>query len=272
MRLLEAENHALILKKQFPEETRPIHLLALIAFQRGSLRLASERARECLARGDNRAEVHKLLALTEYLLQSYDQFEVHIRTAIELSPNDGEGHYHLGRYLYEKKRYSEALSSFERVIGIDPDYHKARYYTGLLYEGMGQAERAKEEFLAAVKIVERKRIRYAWPFTDLGKRLVNEGDFERGTGWLYRAMRNDPASPHARFEYAKALFTRGATREVKESLEEAVRLDPGYGEAYYLLARYYVKTGEKQLAVHTLKKFEGLKKNPVPSPYGIRRW
>ena len=85
-------------------------------------------------------------------------------------------------------------------------------------------------------------------------------------------MRNDPASPHARYEYAKALFTKGATSEVRKSLEEAIRLDPGYSEAYYLLAQYYVKTGEKQLATDTLKRFEQVKKNPVPSPYGIRRW
>ena len=46
MRWSEAENHAQILKKQFPEETEPVHLLALIAFGHGRLQLASDLARE----------------------------------------------------------------------------------------------------------------------------------------------------------------------------------------------------------------------------------
>jgi Tfp pilus assembly protein PilF len=53
---------------------------------------------------------------------------------------------------------------------------------------------------------------------------------------------------------------------------EAIKLDPGYGDAYYLLARYYQRTGESQLAKDTFAKFEEIKKNPTPSPYGVRRW
>ena len=125
---------------------------------------------------------------------------------------------------------------------------------------------------AAIDVIDRLKIRYAWPYADLGSLLVNEGDYDRGIGWLYRAVRNDPASPYARYNYAKALFRNGATFEVKQELIEAIRLDPGYGDAYYLLARYYQRTGESQLAKDTFAKFEEIKKNPTPSPYGVRRW
>lgn len=271
-RLVEAEQHAHILTKQLPEDTEPVYLQALIAFQRGDLQRVCDLASQCLTRGDSRPEVYKLLALAEYLLEQYDKFETHIRAALKQNPGDAEAHYHLGRHLYERKRYTEALNTFHEVLQIQSDHYKAHYYTGLLYEGMDQGEKAKEEFLAAIKIIDGKKIRFAWPFADLGRRLVNEGQFERGIGWLYRATRNDPASPQAYYEYAKALFQKGATPEVKRALEEAIRLDPGYSEAYYLLARYYVKAGEKQLANETFAKFEQVKKNPVPSPYGLRRW
>jgi len=85
-------------------------------------------------------------------------------------------------------------------------------------------------------------------------------------------VRNDPASPHALYHYAKALFQKDPSAEVKQAVQEAIRLDPGYSEAYYLLARYYQKTGEAQLAKETFAKFEELKKHPLPSPYGLRRW
>jgi len=272
MRWGEAENHAQILNKQFPGDTEPTLLLAMIALRRGNPQQACDLANKCLSQGDNRPEVYKLLALAHYLLQQYDKFEAHIHAALQQNPRDPEAHYHLARFFYEGKRYKEAFNSFQEVIKLQPDHYKARYYAGLLYQGMDQPERAKEEFLASIEIIERKKVRYAWPFVDLGRQLVNEGETDRGIGWLYRGIRNDPAAPQAHYEYAKALFQQGATPDVKQELLMAIRLDPGYSSAYYLLARYYLKIGEKQLANEAFARFEEVKKNPTPSPYGLRRW
>ncbi|MCI0659682.1 MAG: tetratricopeptide repeat protein [Acidobacteria bacterium] len=268
----EAEQHAQILRQQFPDETGSFYFLALIAFQRGQLPVALEMANQCLERGDRRSEVYKLLALIEYLLQQYDKFEAHIRETIKLNPTDADAYYHLGRYYFEDKRYKEALGAFQTAFKIQPAHYKAHYYAGLLHEGENDGERVKQEYQAAIQIIELQKIRYPWPFTDLGKWLVNEGEYDRGVGWLYRATRNDPTSPHAWYHYAKALFQNGASFEVKEAILEAIRLDPGYSEAYYLLARYYQKTGEDRLSKETFAKFDDLKKNPIPSPYGLRRW
>jgi len=267
----EAEAQARNLGERFPDDAEPLYVGALVAFQRGEMERVCELAGLGLARGDRRAEVYKLLALAEYLLRRHDQFELHIRAAIDLNPSDADAHYHLGRHLFETKRYRDALDSFQAALRLQPDHYKAHYYAGVVLDGEQEGERAKEEFLAAIRIVERQKIRYAWPFTDLGQRLIKDGAYDRGLAWLYRAVRQDPASPHAWYGYAKGLFERGATGEVKEATLEAIRLDPGYGEAYYLLARYYQKAGESRLAKETFAKFEEIKRNPVPSPYGVRR-
>lgn len=268
----EAEIQAKKLRQDFPEEGEPLYLAALIAFGRGELAQVCELANQALARDDKRVEVYKLLALSEYLLQRLDKFEAHIRAALKLNPLDADAHYHLGRYFFEDKRYSEALAEFQTALKAQPQHYRAYYYAALVYEGQNDGARAKEELQMAIRIIERQQLRYAWPFTDLGKRLLNEGEYERGVGWLYRAVRNDPASPHAWYHYAKALFQKEPSAEVKQAVQQALRLDPGYSEAYYLLARYYQKTGEAQLAKETFAKFEELKKNPLPSPYGLRRW
>jgi tetratricopeptide (TPR) repeat protein len=230
-----------------------------------------ERALSLEENGRNAAELYKRLALVEYLLQRFEGFDKHIREAIRLNPLDADAHYQLGRRLFEEKRYREGIGSFQRAIKIQPSHYKARYYAGLVHEGENEIEGAKLEYQAAIRIIEELKIRYAWPFTDLGKLLVNEGDYERGVGWLYRAARNDPKSPHAWYHYAKALFQKEPNFEVKEALLAAISLDPGYSEAYYLLARYYQKTGDERLSKETFAKFEELKKNPIPSPYGLRR-
>jgi tetratricopeptide (TPR) repeat protein len=271
-RIADAEKHASIFAEQFPAETEPVFLRALIAFQQGQIPRVAELTAQCLKRGDNRAEVYKLSAIAEYLLGNQEKFVAHIRAAIKQNPKDADAHYHLGRHYFEIKRYNDALASFQTVTQIQPEHYKAHYYAGLVYEGQNEMEKAKEQYRAAIQTIDRVKIPYAWPFTDLGKLLVNEGDAERGVGWLYRGVRNDPASPHAWYGYAKALFKQEASSEVKEALAQAIRLDPGHADALYLLARYYQKTGEQQLAKDTFARFEELKKNPAPSPYGLRRW
>lgn len=271
-RLKEAEEQVRTFARFHPTENDTLFLQALVAFQNGDLRQASELAETCLKRGDKRAEVHKLLAMSEYLQRRFEKFETHIRESVKLDPLDPDPHYHLGRYYFEDKRYREALDEFKKAFELQPSHFKSRYYAALVYESQNDLELAKQELQAAIKVIDQLKVRYAWPYSDLGRMQVAEEDYERGVGWLYRAIRNDPASPYARYHYAKALFRQGATFEVKQELMEAIKLDPGYSDAYYLLARYYQKIGEEQLAKETFAKFEEIKKNPPPSPYGVRRW
>jgi tetratricopeptide (TPR) repeat protein len=247
---------------------------AQASLERGDLASAAALLEQALSLdgGQKQAmEVHKRLAMVEYLLGKLDRFEAHIREAIRLNPMDADAHYHLGRHFFEEKRYREAMGAFQEAIRIQPEHYKARYYAGLVHKGENDGEGAKREFQAAIRVIEHLKVRYAWPFTDLGEWLINEGEYERGVGWLYRATRNDPKSPHAWYHYAKAIFQKEPSFEVKEALLVAIGLDPGYSEAYYLLARYYQKIGEERLAKETFAKFDHLKKHPMPSPFGLRR-
>jgi tetratricopeptide (TPR) repeat protein len=267
----EAEDQAQTLVEQFPADTEPVFLLAMIAMRRGDPQTAKELAVRCLARGDTRPEVYKVLALSGYLLQDTGQFEANIRAVLEKNPQDAEAQYFLARYLFEVKRYSESLDFFERVIALQPDHYKAHYYIGLLHVAEGEADLSRTDFEASIKIVESKNIAYAWPFADLGRVLNDAGETGQAIEYLSRGIRNDPACPRNYYEYARALFQKCATAEVKQALLEAVRLDPGYTEAYYLLARYYRKSGENQTATQVLAKFKELKSHPIASPYGLPR-
>lgn len=267
----DAGSQATILVNQFPEETEPIYLLAQVALRRGDPASAYEFARRCLDRGDNRPEIYKVLALAEYLLQRTDQFEAHIHIVLERNPRDAEAEYLLARYLYETKQYRQALTTFQNVLAIQPEHYKARYYAGLVYQMTNETDRAQAEFLASIQIIEKKRIRYAWPFADLGRQLADAGDLDAAVDWLSQAIHNDPACPKAYYEYARALSHKGVFPEIEKALIEAVRLDPGYADAYYLLARYYRKSDKNLAAEQVLARFKDLKAHPLPSPYGLPR-
>src|SRR5262245_30978139 len=138
--LKEAEEQVQTFGRLHPEESDAMFLRAVVAFQRGDLRLASESAEACLKRGGAGAETHKLLAMSEYLQGHFPQFETRIREASKLDPLDPDPHYHLGRYYFEDKRYAMALDSFQKAFSLQPDHFKSHYYAGLVYEGQNDID------------------------------------------------------------------------------------------------------------------------------------
>lgn len=244
---------------------------AVVAFRAGKIEHAAEMARLCIQKGGASSETYKLLALASFLLQRVDDFRTNIEKAIELNPADGGAHYHLGRFLYERQQFKDAISRFRIATDLDPENYRASYFSGLSRQAGGDGKGSIQDYRKAIEIIERKRVAYGWPFADLGDLLVLQGDFDSGLSWIYRGTRNDPTLPYTHYVYARTLLRKEASFEVEKALERAIQLDPGYVEAYYLLGRYYSRTGDQQRAKSAFAKFDELRKNPAPSPFGLRR-
>jgi Flp pilus assembly protein TadD len=243
---------------------------AVEAFRAAQFERAVEMARSCIQEGKEESETYKLLALSSYMLGRVDDYRENLTKALALNPNDGDAHYHLGRFHFERKEYRNALERLRNAIALDPENFKAYYFSGLCRQGNNE-QGAQEDFRKAIEVIERKRVNYGWPFSALGEMFTMQGDSDRGLSWHYRATRNDPTLPYTHFSYASALLKKEASFEVEQELQRAVKLDPGYTEAYYLLGRYYTKIGDKERASKAFSRFEELRKNPVPSPFGLRR-
>src|SRR5512143_3344758 len=76
---------------------------ASLAFKAGQIERAAQLARECIDSGTVSSDAYKLLAISYFLLQRFDDYLVNMQRAAELNPADAEIHYHLGRFYYEAK-------------------------------------------------------------------------------------------------------------------------------------------------------------------------
>ncbi len=244
---------------------------AVEAFHKGEIPKAAEEARKCIASGKADGQVYKLLAFASFLLQKFDDFNANMEKAIELNPSDAEAHYHLGRYLYEKKLYKEAMSRFETAIKLDPQSYRAMYFLGLCKQGNGDLKGAEEAYRGSISVVERSHVQFGWPYADLADLLSLQGNHDAGLSWAYRATRNDPKLPYTHYVYARIMLNKEASYEVEQSLQRAIKLDPGYAQAYYVLGRYYTKIADKEKARDAFAKFDELKNNPAPPMAGVRR-
>ena len=74
----------------------------------------------------------------------YDAAIAHLRNVLDQFPRDRVVHNELGRVLFLKKRYADAVTEFEKTLAIDPEDLQAHYNLMLCYNGLGDDKKAEE--------------------------------------------------------------------------------------------------------------------------------
>jgi tetratricopeptide (TPR) repeat protein len=78
-------------------------------------------------------------------LGQYDEALTHLRAASAKYPRDRVVLNQLGRVLFLKRQFTEAIAAFTTVLTIDPEDLQAHYNLMLAYQGLGDATRAASE-------------------------------------------------------------------------------------------------------------------------------
>jgi tetratricopeptide (TPR) repeat protein len=113
--------------------------------QEGNLAGAEEVLRRALAIDPKLAKTHFFLGVTLKNDGRYDEALRHLRTASDLYPRDRVVLNQLGRVLFLKRQFTEAIEQFKKVLGIDPEDLQAHYNLMLCYQGLGDHARAAHE-------------------------------------------------------------------------------------------------------------------------------
>ncbi len=137
-----------------------------------------------------------------------------------------------GRVHLERKEYAEALAEFSEGLQAWPDNPVARYYAALAAEGVGDYERAVEEF--------RYSIRAGASQTDARLRLGRLHYAEGALGYAIVILRHDLNIPFdidmAELEL-EILATQGRTPAVPEHLLSVVNRPGAWQRAVAAIAR-----------------------------------
>ncbi len=91
------------------------------------------------------AKTHFFLALALKPQGRYDEAVAHLRTAASLYPRDRVVLGQLGRVLFLKREFKDAVVELQKVLKIDPEDLFAHYNLMLSYQGLGDSEAAARE-------------------------------------------------------------------------------------------------------------------------------
>jgi len=204
---------------------------------------------------------HKLLADALYLAGQETEAEQSLQAALAVDPAHEPSLYALGRIYFQQKRYPEAVEKFQRVLAHDPKSYRAHDNLALCYDFLHQDADALRHFLQALDLVK-DHPEYDWAYANLADFFLRRNQYEKAFQLAAEAAQRNPASARNCFLTGKALVNLEKPDLSLRWLEQAVKLDPSYREARYLLAQVYRKLGREQDAERELGAFKELSQKP----------
>jgi tetratricopeptide (TPR) repeat protein len=190
--------------------------------------------------------------------------------ACDLDSKDQDACYFLGRQLFSLSRYQEAVPAFEQAVLAASKENLARTHraAALNQIGNGSLEEAERHFREAMRPGRGPDRTRAEAATDYGAFLFRQARTKEALETLQQAVKTDPGLARAYAELGRVRLHANMIAEAAAALERAVQLDGGLPGTRMLLGRAYLalgrtEEGERELRLSRKQWEETQRKPPV---------
>ncbi len=201
-----------------------LHLLGIIALQRGKPADAARRIGEAVAIAPQHPMLHSNLGIAQRAagqpneaLRSYDR-------AIALRPDYAEVYNNRGIVLEQLGMHQEALESYDKAIQLRPDYAEAYFNRGNVLRAANRAGQALASYDQSIAL----RPNYPEAFNNRGDLLLNLHRREEALASFDEAVRLRPDYAQAIYNRANALHDLNRAEEALAAYERVIALDPNH--------------------------------------------
>jgi len=168
---------------------------------------------------------------------------------LAINPDYHEAWYNRGVELSALGRKEEAIQSYDKAVDIKPDYHEAWYNRGVELDDLGRKEEAIQSYDKAVDI--KPDYHEAW--NNRGVELDDLGRKEEAIQSYDKAVDIKPDDHEAWNNRGYALSDLGRYEEAVQSYDQALNIKPDFANAYYNKACCYGLQEKIDLAIETLQ-------------------
>jgi tetratricopeptide (TPR) repeat protein len=170
-----------------------------------------------------------------------------------VTPQEAAGQWlEHGQMLEQEGRYREALQAYEKALNLVPDEAITHMAVASAYEALGKQDQALAHMEEAVQLDPEN----AAAQRHLGRLNCLRDEHEACVAALEKAVEIEPDDKWGRFWLANA-YLQNAEDGLDRALaqyEEALRLEPEFGEAHFGLGQlYYNQPGNEVLAIEEFK-------------------
>lgn len=181
----------------------------------------------------------------------YDAAVELLSKARESDPKEVANHYYLGFALSMLNRDAEAIASYRKALGLQPDLYEAKLNLGVLLLKTKQNDEALKVLESAVsaKPAEFRPNYYT------GVAALASGDLAKAEALLRKASQLDPKSADAEAALGRLLARQDNLDEAAQHFRRAYELDSQSQGPMLELAELYERKGRKDDAIAIYKQF-----------------
>jgi predicted O-linked N-acetylglucosamine transferase (SPINDLY family) len=135
-----------------PDQPDALHLLGVLAFQKGRHELAIEHISRAIAIKGTDATFHNNLSTVLKELGHWDTAAAECRRAIQLRPDYAKAHNNLGTILQAQGQLDGAVDSLQHALELQPDYVVALNNLGGILKDLGRVDESIAKFRQALAL------------------------------------------------------------------------------------------------------------------------
>ncbi len=255
-RLAEAEVlYRQILRTQ-PQHADALHLLGVIAHQRGEHEAAVTQIAQAIHIDRGVAAYHNNLGEALRAQGKLDQARAAYEQALSLRPTYADAHSNLGLVLYAQDKLAEAVAAFEQALAISADAD-TYLHLGDVLRDLNRLDGAISAYNRALAL----RPEFAQACNNLGAALRQQGKLEEALAVLKRALTLDADYAEAYYNFGIALADYGKQDDAIAAYRRALQLRPDLAEAHYNLALVLQREGQLADAITAYEQALALRPN-----------
>ena len=155
----------------------------------------------------------------------------------------------LGAAIQAQGRIEEAISAFDQMLLLNPDFSEGYYNRGVALSRMGRTHEAVQDYSNAVKLTPK----FYNAHLNLGLELEGLGDHNQAVQSFTRAIDIEPDNAHGYNNRAFSLMNAGRLDAGLDDCEKAISLDPDLPEIHNIRGLIFDKLGKAKRAVNSFK-------------------
>ena len=144
--------------------------------------------------------------------------------ALQIEDNDARVWNNLGNAYLEIEKYLDAIKSFHKAIELDDEYPEAHYSISLVYESMGNFEKAIEHLETALKWKSHNKI----ILNRLAGLCFGTGDLIKAKNYVELVLNKNPKDPTSNKNMALVLYNMEKYEEAYTYYKIFLDLDPDF--------------------------------------------
>ena len=145
---------------------------------------------------------------------------------------------------HQNNNLRDAQSYYQKVLELDPNYANAHNNLGVIFQGLGENQKAKDYFEKAIEI----NPDYVDAYNNLGAIFGNLGENQKVKDCFEKVIKIDPNYTSAHFNLGVMFKQLGENQKAINCYEKAIEIDPNYADAHYGLGVIFQELEESQKA------------------------